>query len=100
MPFGRVVLCLYKSLGNGDLLDSLSNKDGKGSAKPDDLSSSYNELTEAKQRLHLLEMKIQTLESRIARKYPDVSFLNFKDRKRILVSDFYGNSPITENPLW
>lgn len=54
--------------------------------QPNDLTSSYNELNEAKQRLRLLEMKIQTLESRLARKYPDVLFLNYKNRKRILVS--------------
>lgn len=50
-----------------------------------DLKSSYNELSEAKQRLRILEMKIQTLESRMSKKYPDVLFLNYKNRKRILV---------------
>lgn len=50
-----------------------------------ELASSYNELNDARQRLRLLEMKIQTLENRIAKKYPDVLFLNYKNRKRILV---------------
>lgn len=54
--------------------------------KNEELTYSYSELNEARQRLRLLEMKIQTLENRIARKYPDVSFLNYKDRKRVLVS--------------
>lgn len=52
----------------------------------EELTASYNELHEAKQRLKLLEMKIQTLESRISKTYPDVTFLNYKNRKRILVS--------------
>lgn len=56
-------------------------------------------MTEARQRLRLLEMKIQTLESRIARKYPDVSFLNFKDRKRILVSVIMRIPPVRPIPL-
>lgn len=52
-----------------------------------ELTSSYNELNYARHRLRLLEMKIKTLEIRIAKKYPDVLFLNYKNRKRILVSD-------------
>lgn len=58
--------------GNNDVVDG-------------ELASSYNELNDARQRLRLLEMKIQTLENRIAKKYPDVLFLNYKNRKRILV---------------
>lgn len=59
--------------------------EGGGADKDSDLMSSYIELSEAKQRLRLLEMKIQTLENRISKKYPDVVFLNYKNRKRILV---------------
>lgn len=55
----------------------------------EELTSSYNELNEAKKRLKLLEMKIQTLENRISKKYPDVLFLNYKNRKRILVSSYF-----------
>lgn len=54
----------------------------------DELASSYNELNEAKKQLKLLEMKIQNLENRISKKYPDVLFLNYKNRKRILVSSY------------
>lgn len=53
-----------------------------------EFTSSYNELNDARQQLRLLEMKIQTLEKRIARKYPDVLFLNYKNRMRILVTFF------------
>lgn len=55
---------------------------------PDDLDreSRLNELHEAKRQILELERKIQELEGRIPRKYPDVTFLNYKNRKRILVS--------------
>lgn len=59
-----------------------------GGDKDSDLMTSYIELSEAKQRLRLLEMKIQTLENRLSKKYPDVRFLNYKNRKRILVRRF------------
>lgn len=35
-----------------------------------------------------LEFKIQLLEDRIPKKYPDVTYLNYKNRKRILVRAF------------
>lgn len=60
------------------------NQDANG-----ELTSSYNELNDARHRLRLLEMKIKTLENRIAKKYPDVSFLNYKNRKRILVNNVH-----------
>lgn len=44
------------------------------------------EMHEAKKQILLLQLKIQELEGRIPRKYPDVTFLNYKNRKRILVS--------------
>uniref|UniRef100_A0A182SDJ7 Uncharacterized protein n=1 Tax=Anopheles maculatus TaxID=74869 RepID=A0A182SDJ7_9DIPT len=46
--------------------------------------SRLNELHEAKRQILELERKIQELEGRIPRKYPDVTFLNYKNRKRIL----------------
>lgn len=73
------------------LKDSASNSETTkvngaiGGDKDSDLMTSYIELSEAKQRLRLLEMKIQTLENRLSKKYPDVVFLNYKNRKRILV---------------
>lgn len=86
---------LRNSIGNGDGTSNLDGQvvgadgaDGDDAAeKRSDLMSSYIELNEAKQRLRLLEMKIQNLENRISKKYPDVVFLNYKNRKRILVSD-------------
>ncbi|XP_058059027.1 UDP-glucuronic acid decarboxylase 1 isoform X1 [Anopheles bellator] len=48
--------------------------------------SRLNELHEAKRQILELERKIQELEGRIPRKYPDVTFLNYKNRKRILIT--------------
>lgn len=98
--FVIAVFCLYKSLVNDELIynfdsnkySSLISSKQQQNALPNahevdgELTSSYNELNDARQQLRLLEMKIKTLENRIAKKYPDVSFLNYKNRKRILVS--------------
>lgn len=88
-----LVFSLYKSLSaNENNLNSeinanyeLSNdnhnlKDGKN----DNL---YKELELAKNQIKLLEAKIKNLEDvTSAKKYEDVKFLNYQNRKRILVS--------------
>lgn len=51
----------------------------------DNLESTKQELQDAKARLELLEQKLAVLEGRIPQKYPDVEYLGYKDRKRILV---------------
>lgn len=50
-----------------------------------------NNLYEAKMRIRELEEKLANLELRIPKKFPDVKFLNYHSRKRILVSicDFF-----------
>lgn len=48
--------------------------------------STKRELQEAKNRILELEKKIAILEGRVPQKYPDVKFLGYKERKRILVS--------------
>lgn len=48
--------------------------------------SHIDEVHQAKQQILALERKIQELEGRIPRKYPDVTFLNYKNRKRILIT--------------
>lgn len=54
----------------------------------DNLESTKRELQDAKARLELLEQKLAVLEGRIPQKYPDVEYLGYKDRKRILVCIF------------
>lgn len=54
----------------------------------DNLENTKQELQDAKARLELLEQKLAVLEGRIPQKYPDVEYLGYKDRKRILVCIF------------
>lgn len=49
-------------------------------------SSVRLELLEAKAKIEELEKKIARLEGRVPEKYPDVKYLGYKDRKRILVT--------------
>lgn len=44
------------------------------------------ELAEAKAKIREIEAKLGRLEANVPRKYPDVRFLNYKNRKRILVT--------------
>lgn len=50
-----------------------------------ELDNKYTELEQTKLKIKELEFKIQLLEDRIPKKYPDVTYLNYKNRKRILV---------------
>lgn len=43
-------------------------------------------MEEASKKIKHLEGKIKQLESRIPKQFPDVKFLNYRERKRILVS--------------
>ncbi|KAI8429945.1 hypothetical protein MSG28_000410 [Choristoneura fumiferana] len=51
--------------------------------------SSKRELQEAKARIEQLEKKIAILEGRIPQKYPEVKYLGYKERKRILADEIY-----------
>lgn len=51
-----------------------------------DSEDTKRELKEARSRIDQLEKKIAILEGRVPQKYPDVKFLGYKERKRILVS--------------
>lgn len=45
-------------------------------------------LDEALDKIKALEQRLKDIEYRIPKKYPEVNFLTYKDRKRILVSFF------------
>ena len=49
-------------------------------------SHDIQDLQEAQKRIRELEKKIKDLEKRIPQRYPDVKYLNYRSRKRILVS--------------
>lgn len=44
-----------------------------------------SELKAAQQKIQLLEKRLAELESRLPKKYDEVKFLNYQNRKRILV---------------
>lgn len=85
---------LFDSFDGSQYRSGRRQKSVAADVQQSELTFSYDELNEARQQLRLLEMKIQTLEKRIARKYPDVLFLNYKNRMRILVTIF----PIFSDP--
>lgn len=62
---------------NQNILNNMENN------KVDD--NTKQELQEARARIDQLEKKIAILEGRIPQKYPDVKYLGYKERKRILV---------------
>jgi predicted Holliday junction resolvase-like endonuclease len=46
----------------------------------------FQQLQEAQKKIKELEKRIGDLEKRIPQRYPDVKYLNYRSRKRILVS--------------
>lgn len=53
---------------------------------PEDVKHATFLLNEAYKKIETLEEKIMSLEGRMPKTYPDVRFLNYLNRKRILVS--------------
>ncbi len=86
----KTVICMYKTFVNTEPLH------GPPHILPDPQPRSVqehnnqqfdndNELEQTKLKIKELELKLQLLEDRIPKKYPDVTYLNYKSRKRILV---------------
>lgn len=61
-----------------------NNLNNMESDKIDDVTK--QEIQQARARIEQLEKKIAILEGRIPQKYPDVKYLGYKERKRILVA--------------
>jgi Tfp pilus assembly protein PilO len=53
---------------------------------PDSKVHEIPNLQEAQKKIRELEKRVKDLEKRIPQKYPDVKYLNYRSRKRILVS--------------
>lgn len=53
---------------------------------PNSKAHEIQNLQEAQKKIKELEKKIKDLEKRIPQRYPDVKYLNYRSRKRILVS--------------
>lgn len=94
------VICLYKTFASsqfGDKERHTNNNDDNDVIETifdtnnnDNIDNHHNKLetsdvSDAKLRIKELEYKILQLETRIPRRFPDVTFLNYKNRKRILV---------------
>ena len=47
--------------------------------------TSVKNLDEAMEKIQLLQERLEELEYRVPKRYPEVNFLNYKERKRILV---------------
>ncbi|KAG4080310.1 hypothetical protein HA402_010802 [Bradysia odoriphaga] len=89
------VICIYKTFVTTESIHvpqpellARSIKDNNQQFDNDnELERRYHtELAETKLKIKELELKIQLLEDRIPKKYPDVTYLNYKNRKRILIT--------------
>jgi Fic family protein len=78
------VFSLYRSLSADETAKNDNEVDYEfNNAK---VSGKENELRNAQDRIKTLENRIEELEQRLPKKYEAVKFLNYQNRKRILVS--------------
>lgn len=89
------MLCLYKSIAHSETdeneIQNILPEDGTAAAAqrlsmPQDRAELERELMLMKQRLRLMEKQLVQMELRTPSKYPDVKFLNYHSRKRILIT--------------
>nr|XP_045624953.1 UDP-glucuronic acid decarboxylase 1-like isoform X2 [Procambarus clarkii] len=80
LAFVRDTAQQYAENGNEKLISS-----SQSALQPLDVKN-INTLDEALLKIQELEKRLKDIEYRIPKKYPEVKFLTFKDRKRILVT--------------
>lgn len=88
-----LVLCLYRSWAYTEKV-SYSYHDDKSEKVYNTVEQTMSQypdtgsenLQGAQRQIKELEKKIKDLEKRIPQRYPDVKYLNYRSRKRILVS--------------
>ncbi|KAJ6636231.1 UDP-glucuronic acid decarboxylase 1 [Pseudolycoriella hygida] len=89
------VICIYKTFVTTEplhvphvpeLQPKLLKENRQQFDSDNDLDSRYAELERVKLKVKELELKLKSLEDRIPKKYPDVKYLNYKNRKRILIT--------------
>lgn len=87
------VVCLYKTWASsiGSAKENATPGDQVMGVLPEPVHGEspenvVQELEATRKKLAQLEKKLQDLEGRIPVKYPDVKYLNYKNRKRILVT--------------
>lgn len=103
--FGIIVFCVYKSLADEEdnefsnhvvmvgvgesrhptfVRDTVENP--YQNSKLADLESANQRIEELESKINKLSLMVKQLSANIPRKYPDVTFLNYKNRKRILIT--------------
>lgn len=90
------MICLYRSLATSEIPNERLETNEVDAPSPERILSAnkkYTNLDEANQRIldletRMLEMEkiMRDLQSTIPRKFPDVTFLNYRNRKRILIT--------------
>ncbi|KAL1491494.1 hypothetical protein ABEB36_012083 [Hypothenemus hampei] len=80
------LIIILKSLSNGSRKTGVDKSTPVTWNFPDDLDHANYLLNEAFKKIDALEDKIISLEGRVPKTYPDVSFLNYLKRKRILIT--------------
>lgn len=84
-----VLFLAYKYL-NGDSIETYKKykkalQENNELKFPEDVRQATFLLNEAYKKIEALEEKLVSLETRVPKTYPDVHFLNYLSRKRILV---------------
>lgn len=83
--FSVLFIIILKRHTDVDKIRSDSTKPGPWRF-PEDIDHASYLLNEAYKKIEALEEKIISLEGRVPKTYPDVNFLNYLKRKRVLVS--------------
>ncbi|CAG9771889.1 unnamed protein product [Ceutorhynchus assimilis] len=79
-------IILLKNLTADEQNDNETTKTTEKWKFPEDLDHANYLLNEAYRKIEVLEEKIISLEGRVPKTYPDVNFLNYLNRKRILIT--------------
>jgi hypothetical protein len=76
----------YPGMADAVRLKETSNEISAPHGVAVDDTDDIKDIHDARKRIEELERKIQELEKRFPQRFPDVKFLNYRARKRILVS--------------
>ena len=81
----------FASSKGSNVIDRKTNQIMHVEAQPQTLSTKHgiSNLDEAAVRIQQLEERLREIELRVPKKYPEVKFLTYRDRKRILVRECF-----------
>lgn len=91
LPSFYTVVCWYRSLASTDAAIAVTKVDSALDSpllagKFTNLDEANQRIAELEARVNEIEMMLKDLKGTTAKKFPDVTFLNYRNRKRILVS--------------